>query len=100
MALGLSGGPLGMCLLAVCGDHSATVALTVFGAITGCVGLCMPAMTGVALTGLQPQRTGLGAATLNAARQTGERSASPCSAAPRYSGPVRQAWTCRTCGCP
>jgi MFS family permease len=27
-------------------------------------------------------------------------SASPCSAAPRCSGPVRQARTCRTCGCP
>ncbi|MFJ9034095.1 hypothetical protein ACIRQP_37635 [Streptomyces sp. NPDC102274] len=99
MALGLSGGLLGTCLLAACGDHSGTVALAVFGAITGCVGLCMPAMTGVALAGLRPQQTGLGAATLNAARQTGERSASPCSAAPRCSGPVRQARTCRTCGC-
>jgi len=28
-------------------------------------------MTGVALAGLRPQRTGLGAATLNAARQAG-----------------------------
>ncbi|GGJ71519.1 MFS transporter [Streptomyces brasiliensis] len=71
MALGLSGGLLGTCLLAACGDHSGTVALAVFGAITGCVGLCMPAMTGVALAGLRPQRTGLGAATFNAARQAG-----------------------------
>ena len=58
MALGLSGGLLGTCLLAACGDHSGTVALAVFGAITGCVGLCMPAMTGVALAGLRPQRPG------------------------------------------
>src|SRR5215470_2181638 len=71
MALGLSGGLLGTCLLAAYGDHSGAVALAVFGAITGCVGLCMPAMTGVALAGLRPQQTGLGAATLNAARQAG-----------------------------
>lgn len=90
MALGLSGGLLGTCLLAACGDDSGVIAVAVFGAITGCVGLCMPAMTGVALAGLQPQATGLGAATLNAARQAGERSASPCSAAPRCSGRVRQ----------
>lgn len=71
MALGLSGGLLGTCLLAAFGDHSGAVALAVFGAIMGCVGLCMPAMTGVALAGTGPQRAGLGAATLNAARQAG-----------------------------
>jgi MFS transporter, DHA2 family, methylenomycin A resistance protein len=71
MALGLSGGLLGVCLLAAWGDHSGAVALAVFGAITGCVGLCMPAMTGVALGGAGPRRAGLGAATLNAARQAG-----------------------------
>lgn len=71
MALGLSGGLLGTCLLAAWGDHSGLVALAVFGAITGCVGLCMPAMTGVALGAAGPQQAGLGAAALNAARQTG-----------------------------
>jgi MFS transporter, DHA2 family, methylenomycin A resistance protein len=71
MVLGLSGGLLGTCLLAACGDHSGAVALAVFGAITGCVGLCMPAMTGVALAGVGPRGAGLGAATLNAGRQAG-----------------------------
>jgi MFS transporter, DHA2 family, methylenomycin A resistance protein len=71
MAVGLSGGMLGTCLLAACGDHSGTVALAVFGAIMGCVGLCMPAMTGIALGTVGPRHAGLGAATLNAARQAG-----------------------------
>ncbi|HVT67762.1 MAG TPA: MFS transporter, partial [Trebonia sp.] len=71
MVLGLSGGLLGACLLAVFGDHSGVTALAVFGAVTGCVGLCMPAMTGVALGGAGPRQAGLGAATLNAARQAG-----------------------------
>ena len=62
---------LGACLLAVFGDHSGVTALAVFGAVTGCVGLCMPAMTGVALGGAGPRQAGLGAATLNAARQAG-----------------------------
>ncbi|HLH57944.1 MAG TPA: MFS transporter [Streptosporangiaceae bacterium] len=71
MALGLSGGLLGVCLLAACGEHSGPVALAAFGAIMGCAGLCMPAMTGVALDAAGPGRAGLGAATLNAARQAG-----------------------------
>lgn len=71
MAFGLFGGLLGTCLLAVFGDRSGAVALAGFGAIMGCVGLCMPAMTGVALAGAGPRRAGLGAATLNAARQGG-----------------------------
>lgn len=71
MALGLAGGLLGTGLLAAFGDHSGAAALAVFGAITGCVGLCMPAMTGVALAGAGARRAGLGAATLNAARQAG-----------------------------
>jgi MFS transporter, DHA2 family, methylenomycin A resistance protein len=71
MALGLSGGLLGICLLAAYGDHSCAVVIAAFGAITGCVGLCMPAMTGVALGAAGPRRAGLGAATLNAARQAG-----------------------------
>jgi DHA2 family methylenomycin A resistance protein-like MFS transporter len=71
MALGLSGGLLGTCLLAAWGDHSGPVALAGFGAITGCVGLCMPAMTGMALGAAGPQQAGLAAAALNAARQTG-----------------------------
>jgi hypothetical protein len=56
MALGLSGGLLGTCLLAAWGDHSGAVALAVFGAMMGCVGLCMPAMTGVALGAAEPRR--------------------------------------------
>jgi len=71
MAVGLCGGLLGTCLLAACGDHSGAVAIAVFGAIVGCVGLCMPAMTGVALGAAGPRHASLGAATLNAARQAG-----------------------------
>jgi MFS transporter, DHA2 family, methylenomycin A resistance protein len=60
MGLGLSGGLLGTCLLAAWGDHSGAAALAVFGAIMGCAGLCMPAMTEVALGAAGPRRAGLG----------------------------------------
>ncbi|MEO3794317.1 MFS transporter [Nonomuraea sp. B10E15] len=71
MVSGLAGGLLGTCLLAGWGDDSSVAVLAGFGAITGLVGLCMPAMTGVALGAAGPRRAGLGAATLNAARQAG-----------------------------
>jgi DHA2 family methylenomycin A resistance protein-like MFS transporter len=71
MVIGLSGGLLSCCLLAVWGDRSGPLALAGFGAVLGCVGLAMPTMTGVALTAAGRGRAGLGAATLNAARQAG-----------------------------
>lgn len=71
MIAGLAGGLFGTCLLAVWGDRSGVAALAVFGAILGCVGLAMPAMTAIALAAVGSRRAGLGAATLNAARQTG-----------------------------
>ncbi|MBF8189380.1 MFS transporter [Nonomuraea sp. K274] len=71
MLVGLSGGLLGTCLLAVWGDRSGAPALAGFGAVLGLVGLAMPTMTGVALAAAGPGRAGLGAATLNAARQVG-----------------------------
>jgi len=71
MLLGLTGGLAGAGLLAGFGDHLEVAGLAGLGAVLGLVGLAMPAMTGVALTAAGPQRAGLGAAVLNAARQAG-----------------------------
>lgn len=71
MLLGLTGGLLGTGLLAGLGDHLGVAGLAGLGAVLGLVGLAMPAMTSVALTAAGYQRAGLGAAVLNAARQTG-----------------------------
>ena len=71
MLIGLAGGLLSSCLLAVWGDRSGPLVLAGFGAVLGCVGLAMPTMTEVALASAGRGRAGLGAATLNAARQAG-----------------------------
>ncbi len=71
MLLGLAGGLAGAGLLAGFGDHLGLAGLAGGGAVLGLVGLTMPAMTGVALSAAGPQRAGLGAAVLNAARQAG-----------------------------
>jgi len=71
MLLGLAGGLAGTGLLAGFGDHLGVAGLAGGGAVLGLVGLTMPAMTGVALSAAGPQRAGLGAAVLNAARQAG-----------------------------
>lgn len=71
MLLGLGGGLVATGLLAGLGDHLGPVELAGLGAVLGLVGFAMPAMTGVALAAAGPQRAGLGAATLNAARQAG-----------------------------
>ncbi|HWL96200.1 MAG TPA: MFS transporter [Nocardioidaceae bacterium] len=71
MLLGLTGGVVGAGLLAGLGDRLGVAGLAGLGAVLGLVGLAMPAMTDVALTAAAPQRAGLGAAVLNAARQAG-----------------------------
>lgn len=71
MLLGLTGGLTGTTLLALFGDRSGVGVVAVFAGVVGLVGLAMPAMTGVALTGAGPERSVLGAAILNTARQAG-----------------------------
>lgn len=71
MIIGLGGGVVGASLFATLNRTTPIWLVATCGAVFGVIGLAMPAMTSVALGSAPPGQAGLGAAVLNAARQTG-----------------------------